>query len=140
MDKISGSAQGGYPAVQNQPEVKAQEEVATPVPQDTVSISKGKKKKSGPISKIFSTITSGVGLSSGVIGGGLLGAAVGTSGSLLTGLLAKSVTMAALTSAGMTGGIVGAIAFGVAGAYGGWKMSEMVVNSAKWVKNKITGK
>lgn len=73
------------------------------------------------------------------MGGGLVGAAVGSSGSLISGLMAKNVTLAALTSAGLTGGIVGAAVFGIAGAYGGWKLTEMMSEGVKWVKNKVTG-
>ncbi|MCE1246428.1 MAG: hypothetical protein LWY06_07280 [Firmicutes bacterium] len=132
MDRI-GSAGTGYQSIQSAPAPRAAAETKAAEPKDSVSIG-----KSGPIEKVFSTLTSGVGLASGAIGGGMLGAAIGSTGSLLTGLLAKSVTLAALTSAGLTGGIAGAAIFGIAGAYGGWKMTEMASDAISWVKNKVS--
>lgn len=136
MDKISGSVSGQYQPIQSKPPVKAQQEAAPAAPRDTVTIG---SKFGKAVSGIAGTISSGVGLASGAIGGGLLGGAVASTGSLLTGLIAKSVTVAALTSAGLSGAIVGAAIFGIAGAYGGWKMSEMLVDGAKWIKGKVTG-
>lgn len=136
MDKISGSVSGQYQPIQNRPQAAVQQEVAPAAPKDTVTIG---SKFGKVVSGITSTIGSGVGLASGAIGGGLLGGAVASTGSLLTGLLAKSVTIAALTSAGLTGAIAGAAIFGIAGAYGGWKMSEMLVGGAQWIKGKFSG-
>jgi predicted lipid-binding transport protein (Tim44 family) len=135
MDRI-GSTGTGYQSIQNAPAPKAAAETRAAEPKDSVSIGSG---KSGAIEKVFSTLTSGVGLASGAIGGGMLGAAVGSTGSLLTGLLAKSVTLAALTSAGLTGGIAGAAIFGIAGAYGGWKLTDMAADAISWAKNKFSG-
>jgi len=138
MDKISGSGSAGFQQpLQNAAAAKPQQEAAPAAPKDTVSIGSKIGKAVGGFIK---TIGSGIGLSSGIIGGGLLGGAIASSGSVVTGLLAKSVTLAAITSAGLTGAIAGAAIFGIAGAYGGWKMSDMVVNVSKWVKNKISKK
>ena len=139
MDKISGASTNQYQPMQSKPPVKTEQQAvpaAPAAPKDTVSIG---SKIGKAISGTVKTLGSGIGLSSGVIGGGLLGGAIASSGSVVTGLLAKSVTLAAITSAGLTGAIVGAAAFGIAGAYGGWKMSDMIVGGAKWIKNKVSG-
>ena len=114
-------------------------EAAAPAPKDQVSIGAGaaKSDKPGAIRKAFNSMVSGVGLGSGVIGGGLLGASVAGAGTIVEGLLASNFAWAAVGAAGITGGVVGAALFGIAGAYGGWKLAEGIGKGVKWVGNKI---
>lgn len=108
---------------------------------DTVTISNG--KNSGKIwKKVKSSValfTGGVGLASGAIGGGLMGAAVGTTGSAISGLLLEGITLTALTSAGLVGAGIGAAVFGISGMVGGYKFSEWITGAAKWVADKLPG-
>jgi hypothetical protein len=113
------------------------EEAPAP-PADRVEIGAPKKHKRNAAEKLFSTLMSGVGLGSGAAGGGIIGASVASATNLVSGLLAHNVTLTALTAAGLTGGAVGAVIFGVAGMYGGWKVGEWVTDGVRWVYNKIT--
>lgn len=113
-------------------------EAAPQVPTDRVDIGAPKKHKRNAAEKLFSSLMSGIGLGSGVTGGGVIGASVASASSLVSGLLAHNVTLTALTAAGMTGGVVGAAIFGVAGLYGGWKLGEWATDGVRWVYNKIT--
>lgn len=114
-------------------------EAAPTAPKDQVSIGNGAaaEDKPGALRKAFNSMVSGVGLGSGVIGGGLLGASIAGAGTILEGLLASNFTWAAVGAAGVTGGIVGAALLGIAGAYGGWKVAEGIGSGIKWVGNKI---
>ncbi len=112
------------------------EKFSSPSPVDKVEI-RGEKR--GFIRKTINSVVSGVGLASGAIGGGLLGASIASTGSLIQGLLASGVSWSAITAAGLTGGAIGAAIFGIAGAAGGWKISDTVAKGIKKLMNKIKG-
>ena len=114
-------------------------EAAPAAPKDQVSIGNAAAAddKPGALRKAFNSMVSGVGLGSGAIGGGLLGASLAGAGTVVEGLLASNFTWAAVGAAGVTGGIVGAALLGIAGAYGGWKVAEGIGSGIKWVGNKI---
>lgn len=88
------------------------------------------------MSGVGKTIAAGVGgfgLLAGAAGGFVAGAGIASTGNLINGLLAHNVSLSNVTGAALFGGGVGAVAMGVLGAVGGWKL----VKAGEWAAHKV---
>lgn len=94
--------------------------------------------KMNGITATAAAVVSGVGLLSGASGGFIAGAGVASTGNLVSGLLARNVSLSAIGGAALTGGIVGAAVFGVIGGVGGWKLVKGTQKVVGWVSDKIS--
>jgi len=89
------------------------------------------------------TLGAGFGLGSGAAGGFAVGGTVAAAGFSLSSLFSHSFTLAGAGSAGLTGGIVGAVVFGACGMMGGYQIGDKVIEGAHklydFAKDKLTG-
>jgi hypothetical protein len=74
----------------------------------------------------------GVGVTAGAVGGGILGAGLATTGSLMSALAAQSVNWSALSTTAIVGGIAGAVVCGIIGGEGGHNLA--VLTKTAWDK------
>lgn len=123
------------------PVVPNPQEAPREVPKETsVAEPKDSFKKQTPVAKMTGlwkvagnaskTLFTGFGFGSGLVGGFAIGGAIATTGNVIQALFRQSLTMAGATSAGLTGGIIGAAIFGISGALGGYQFGHAIVKGA----------
>ena len=135
MDALNPAASTPVtPPVQQTP---AKEEKEAPAAVQNDSFHKTPVAKPGKLTGLWKaasgaskTLFAGFGLGSGAMGGFAIGGAVASTGNLLSGLFTHSLTMAGVTSAGLTGGIVGGVLFGVCGMLGGYGFGNAIIKGA----------
>ncbi|MDQ7824350.1 MAG: hypothetical protein RDV48_16225 [Candidatus Eremiobacteraeota bacterium] len=76
------------------------------------------------------TLFAGFGMGSGAVGGFTIGGAIAATGNIISGLFTHSLTMAAASSAGITGGVIGAVVFGACGMMGGYQFGDVAAGAA----------
>jgi hypothetical protein len=87
--------------------------------------------------KIMAMGIGGMGLLAGGAGGAILGASVASTHSLVQGLLAHNVTMAAITGAAGFGALLGAGTGAVIGGKGGFELAKGLQKAGAWVGDKL---
>lgn len=90
------------------------------------------------------SLFAGFGFGSGAVGGFAIGGAIGTTGNVISSLFQHSLTMAGATGAGLTGGIIGGVIFGLCGMIGGYQFGSLPVKLAhkavNLIKDQFAGK
>jgi hypothetical protein len=76
------------------------------------------------------TLGGGFCMMSGGIGGFAAGGALLATGNMVTGLTTGTLSSGAVASAGLYGGLAGALFFGAIGAFGGYKLAHTAVKAA----------
>lgn len=97
------------------------------------------KEHHNAVTGLICTLGAGIGLGSGATGGAIIGGSVATAKNLFTGLLAHNFTLATMGHAGLIGAGIGAVLFGIAGAYGGYTMTNMAVQGVYYAIDKAKG-
>jgi hypothetical protein len=88
------------------------------------------REKAGAVTKAAQAFLGGAGLITGAVGGGVLGAGIGSGAALTHGFLASNLTWSALSAGGMTGAVIGAAALGVVSAAGGYMIATGIAHLA----------
>lgn len=136
LGAVVGAGKGVSEAIHN----KANGAPAPPAPPapapSAPSAPPKQREKEGALGNALDTAVSGIGLGSGLVGGAMIGAGVASAHSLVAGLLAHSVTMSALSSAGIAGAVIGGVTFGAMGLVGGATLSRAARHGVQWVYDK----
>ncbi len=89
------------------------------------------------LTKTAQGVLGGVGLVTGGLGGAVLGAGIGSGASLVSGLVARDLTLSSLGVAGALGAGIGAVAMAAVAGIGGYTLAGAAGKGAAWVKDKV---
>jgi|GEM_PF-1723656 len=144
MSNTIGSVGSNIPITTSMPmaETGKKEEAAAAAPKDGFKKNDVESKIWKGVKGFGKTLGAGFGLGSGAAGGFAIGGTVAATGFSLASLFSHSFTLAGAGSAGLVGGVAGAVVFGACGMLGGYQIGDKVVEGAHklydFAKDKLT--